>query len=961
MRSRPLERLLRSRATRLLGGVVAAVVALAACEGDNLFPTQPGGEGEPRPPSVQIVSPGAGTAIVAGDSLRLRIAAVDSTNGLDSLVVQLSGAVNEVFRTRLSGKAALSELRLALPLSASGPLAVVATVRPRGGAVTVSDTLRLSVADTTAPTVVFLRPASPQRVALGDSVYVQVSAADNHALASVELGGYALRGSAALGTQVRVERFARKLVVFEGGSKSATVERYLLPAADTLAESPVFLEAVVRDASGNRATQTFQVSIGGPRVAIREPAAGGLVTAGTQVRVRVSANVANDRVASLVLRSRGALERADTLVTTLQSAVDTAFTLSLPLLPAADSLHLSVTGYTALGDSATSTTVSLRVLPATGDRVLPQIRFASSLRARVDLTDTLVVTLSATDNTRVRHVGATVQVSYRGVTPTESVALLADSLEAAAGTLRFPLPELTSEELRSRLLAQDTATLSVEVTAFAVDTAGNCAAAVTPGAPQSLPCRTAENGGRIAGVSGARSEVLLTRGQTIRKTHPADVLVDLVSDGSRVFVSNYSRNRLDVLQVGGATFESTVLVGSQPWGLALSPARDELYVANSGGTNLSVVDLFSAREARRIQTPNQKVYDVAWSVQEVTDTVLVGDSLVERKRQERVPSTVTRHDFSDRPQFVGVSQNQNVFYSTRPTAAATPGTIRVYRSAEDRLEIVTDYLEKRVANKLLILNADSAFLVLSQPYNLLMVCPRPRSRDPELDRELPQVCVTGTIDSVQVELEDAGYDTEFRFGLDIAELGLTDTTFVAVSGDHSTIAFGEGAKDNARVVVFADPDGTLVKAGEIVDIVGNTAERVIGLGLNFDGSLGVARGREAYFFTPDLRLQGVVQTGAPSGGVALHPDQFAYPTEIARYGFISGSEAVGGPYVDIVDTYNFCQIRRVFVREPITGAIRAVLPAEDDPPDLALRVYALTASGVSELVLTHDDLLGPCR
>ena len=51
---------------------------------------------------------------------------------------------------------------------------------------------------------------------------------------------------------------------------------------------------------------------------------------------------------------------------------------------------------------------------------------------------------------------------------------------------------------------------------------------------------------------------------------------------------------------------------------------------------------------------------------------------------------------------------------------------------------------------------------------------------------------------------------------------------------------------------------------EVDDIMTNAGEEVQGIGLNYDGTLGVARGDEAYFFTTDLRLQGVVQL--PAGG-----------------------------------------------------------------------------------------------
>lgn len=61
--------------------------------------------------------------------------------------------------------------------------------------------------------------------------------------------------------------------------------------------------------------------------------------------------------------------------------------------------------------------------------------------------------------------------------------------------------------------------------------------------------------------------------------------------------------------------------------------------------------------------------------------------------------------------------------------------------------------------------------------------------------------------------------------------------------------------------------------------MGNAAERVIGLALKGDGTLGAARGERAYFFDDDLRLGGQTATGVgtPGGGIALHPLDENYP------------------------------------------------------------------------------------
>src|SRR4029078_11597307 len=101
---------------------------------------------------------------------------------------------------------------------------------------------------------------------------------------------------------------------------------------------------------------------------------------------------------------------------------------------------------------------------------------------------------------------------------------------------------------------------------------------------------------------------------------------------------------------------------------------------------------------------------------------------------------------------------------------------------------------------------------------------------------------------------------------------------------------GEGATSNARIPMFNAPVGgdSLVLVGDVRDLLSNAAERVIGLGINYDGSLGVARGSQAYYYGPTLRLQGVVAAGAPTGGVAMHPENAGYPGGNFRLSSVSG-------------------------------------------------------------------------
>jgi hypothetical protein len=435
----------------------------------------------------------------------------------------------------------------------------------------------------------------------------------------------------------------------------------------------------------------------------------------------------------------------------------------------------------------------------------------------------------------------------------------------------------------------------------------------------------------------------LIRGQRIPLEFPRDRMVDMVSDGERLFVSNFTRNRVEVFDLATEA-RTSFRVGSQPWGLALSPDSSTLYVANSGGTNVSVVSLAAAAlaedESRRIQTPNVHLFDVPFSSDSVD---VVDENGNRRKIAAQVPASVTVHDYSDRPQFIAQTTSGELLYSTVPTGTATVGTIR-RRGLDGSVELFVDYARRDQSGKMVILNARSAGLIEGRPNRLALVTKE-------------GTALTGFVDQLDAELRRLGSETRFEYHLNLDDVGLQDTTFVSVSGDHRSVVFGEGAANPGRIIMFREVGaGLLARSGDTDDLLGNAAERVIGLALNRDGSLGAARGRQAYFFNPELRLMGVATTGLPVGGIALHPGHTGYPATPAasRLSFVPGLDENGSPYLDVLDTFNFFRRTRVFLREMITGPVVVAPPAAGSGQ--AMRVYGVTASGLLRVELTAADL-----
>lgn len=793
------------------------------------------------------------------------------------------------------------------------------------------------------PTVKIELPDSGQRVAVGDSVLVQVRVKDTQGVARLEVGGFAVKGSMQLGTRTAVPRFELKVVDLEDRRpvvRDTVVTRYLIATADTVPADSVLLIAQVTDLSGNQVADTARISIGGPKIQITSPLAGAEVRPGAELRVQLTARDSLHRLQTVRLITTGSLA-VDSLLTLdfPLASLDTVVVITVPATAPAGDLVLRAVARNTLNDTSVSPAVTLKVLAPSQDTRAPVVHFRVAAPLRAELNDSVFVTVVASDDIAVDTVGATLLTIHRLPTRTDTLSMVRFRSVTDSATFRVSLSQLGVP------FPTDTSTVRLEVTGFALDTSGNCATATLPGTSQSDPCtsRTPPLGVR----SGARFEILMVRGRTILPGFAGDRLADLVADDSHLYLSNLTRNRLEVLAIGETTFMSPISVGSRPWGLAFNLDKTRLYVANSGGTNLSVVSPVLLKEVERIQTPNVKLFDITFDSKRIPDPAdpLSGDSIT-----GYFPSNVTRHDYSDRPQFIGVTQNENLIFSTLPTTAARNGTVRVYRKDQERLEIVTDYAEDRIGTKLVLANADSAFLVLSSPNNLLQVCPRNRSADPDLDRQLPETCYVGPINVIEATIRDLGYDTKFFYGMNILEIGLSDTTFVAVSGDHSSVAIGEGARANGRVVSFVDPEGSdsgpLVKFGEISDLVGNVAERVFGLDLNIDGSLGIARGSEAFFFSRDLRLQGVINTEPGAGGVAMHPEN-----PLVDRSFVPGVQPNGLAFVDVLDSFHFRRIARVFMRDPIIGPLRAVVDQNGD-----LMLYGVTKNGLVVLEVDPNDL-----
>jgi len=105
-------------------------------------------------------------------------------------------------------------------------------------------------------------------------------------------------------------------------------------------------------------------------------------------------------------------------------------------------------------------------------------------------------------------------------------------------------------------------------------------------------------GGAMAGVGGN-----IAAGILIPITGALNDLV-ITADDSHVYLTNPALNRVEDVSLASSALQMPIGVGSQPAGLDLTPDGRTLYVANSAVPAISVVDLASRKELRRINVPS---------------------------------------------------------------------------------------------------------------------------------------------------------------------------------------------------------------------------------------------------------------------------------------------------------------------------------------------------------------------
>jgi DNA-binding beta-propeller fold protein YncE len=585
-----------------------------------------------------------------------------------------------------------------------------------------------------------------------------------------------------------------------------------------------------------------------------------------------------------------------------------------------------------------------------GDGVPPRLSVSVSSTARLELDDPISVVITGADDAQgggIARAGYTVKAisQSRGDTLVQTAEKAFNpprtgNLSATFQFLPFNVDELSLPD-----------TLIFEVTGWAVDGGGNCAAAVETGAPQSLTCVTMA-GGQIGaeGRSGLNVNRVMASGRTVELPTGGRIM-DAVVDTVRrnLLLTNMEMNRVEVFRLGTEAFGSAIGVGSEPWGLTLDRSGDQLLVANSGGTNISVVDLDEERELeqQRFFAPDAVIFDLQLSESDAGWQFKVYP----------YPSPASP-SFSDRPQHIAVDSFGNIVYSTRTTSVGDIGTARKAYFPEGGERSEVKLFVEHGANEELdafwaFAHIDSIGVgfeeVLPGVYfaGLTLFDHVPGFPD-DIIQATANTTVADPVENAWAKLRAQGSDVfvDASARWNIPSFGFADTTFVSASGDGGWVVIGEGgASPTGRVMMYraSQRDTTDLSATlRVWDEVINAADQVHGVGLNYDGTLGVARGTSAYFFDTELQLNGRVELpGSSTGtGAALHP-LHANQKTLENFGGTYRPDThlafvgTGNGTIDIIDTFKFTRIGQITLRDVITGPLRAILPFPEDNEGLS--------------------------
>jgi hypothetical protein len=748
---------------------------------------------------------------------------------------------------------------------------------------------------------------------------------------------------------------------FTGQVQNYSVNRILTFSPNSGAGGSIQIVGRATDGAGNWAEDTisiFLANVQALRVRLVLPSPGALASTGKGLPIDVIA-VQNSGIAKIGFLVSPAASVTnpttppnDSIVYTAPFADSAEYQDTIIVVPSSGTFNVVGFAEDSAGRRGFSSVVTVQIQSVATDNTAPEV--AHRIGERVEVDDTVHV--RAQDPSAISWIGFRVD--------TGGIVMKFDTINVAAGNLTDVTRHFTLG-----LQGLNPLPRSVVVRGYACDAAvaRNCSFTNSTTLIPSPPIMRTK-GGVVSGYQprwapmALIDTVIVVNGIT-RPLPFGGKIADAIFNGndSSLYLTNPELGRVEIFQVANTSFVALGIptAGPQPWGISLWPRDtlgnylDTIVVANSGGTQLSVIDV------------NAGVRRLVWRQD-------LPDYLIETYRVLTAPirEEITVYDVSDRPQYVAsvcrvTSGTPNchvdsvfAIYSTLPTASSTfPFTNR----ATLRMEKLKN-------------TPDTAQLFSHLFYEL--------AGDSTLS--------SATRDTLRIEMRRGRPYNEQRVQLtacagvtiELARFGLGDSTYVRNSGNFTHAIVGEGGNittEFARVVgyttkapllkgpptyrtCFTNGSGLTADTGEnhrdlgvtpyidVSDFISNTGVSIHSVATNFNGMTNLVRADSIYFLDEGMKLKGTAE--APLGAFGMDMNY--------NHNFIAntpGTPTFGGPgnpndriafsarpdgNIDIWDTFFYGRIGGIVVRDPIIGPMRVARNAANTRQWL----FGVTAAGV---------------
>ncbi|PYP25904.1 MAG: hypothetical protein DMD51_07260 [Gemmatimonadetes bacterium] len=697
------------------------------------------------------------------------------------------------------------------------------------------------------------------------------------------------------------------------------------------------------DGAGNFSVDTlfiFLQNIDALRVYLLQPTPGAVGSPGKYIPIHVAGaqKAGVKRIGWSVGGAAGqTTQTGDSLVSGSPPFPDTLdFVDSVLVSPAATGGFFTVVGFAVDSGNRVGQTSPITVTLQTvqNDQTPPQIEQTVLFRAEANDT----ITVHATDPSGITDIGFRVYDLAGTLMRQASVVLSGTSTDAVK---RFALGLTTLTPIPQQVVIQ----------AFACDgaTAHNCGVA---GQTFTVPSPT--------GPSRADT-ITIVAGTTVALPFGGKI-VDAIYNANRreLYLTNPTLGRVEIFQAANSTFVAAGIptAGAQPWGVALWPRDtlgaygDTIVVANSGGTQLAIIDV----------SPGARV--LRWRQD-------LPDYLIQTYKVQCAPgckTIITEYNISDRPQYVATV--------CRPAG----GTL----CAQDSIYAIYSTTPEPSNPAPFTGRATLRMEKLINPGNP----PNPAVLFGHLFWEIAGSAPSSTSDTLRVvERRGRPYNTSrvtltacAGINVELQSFALGDTTFVRNSGNFTHGFMGEGgqvAAKFARVMSYTtkarlqtgfslacttggtirdsglvDVDFGMSPAVEVLDFISNTATRVKAIATNFNGATNAARADSVYYLDEGLRLKGTSpDTGFATGMDMNYNHTFAPsgscpPTAPACGGSGSPNDrllfvARFDANIDVFDTYFGAQVGTISIRDPIVGPLRVAKDASGNQ-----LLFGITSRGV---------------